>query len=235
MQWDAHAHLLPGIDDGARNWEESLAMARLAVQDGTQLMYLTPHYVPGLYENTADQIRALTEEFRQRLQAAGIPLRIEPGCEIFLHPELPRRVADGIVMTYGDQGRHLLIELPPHEIPWGTEDCFFELQLQGLVPVLAHPERNEAIQDDPAWVVEMSERGVLMQVTSGAILGSFGKRAQRTARYLARQGCIDLIGSDAHGFQVRRPLISEALRLLARWGGSELAAQVRKNPLQSVG
>lgn len=218
---DMHCHILPGIDDGARTWEDSLAMARAAAAAGVTHLVATPHYMEGTYENFRAQVLERVDQLRERLAGADIPLEVFPGTEAYLSPDLPARVRAGEVMTVNDGGRHLLVELPYVEVPSWAEDVLFQLQVQGVTPVIAHPERNRDLQRNPALLARWVERGVLAQLDAGSPAGRYGRAAREAAaRFLARR-LIHMAGSDAHA-----PHQAERFaELAAVAGGLEAAAR----------
>jgi len=196
---DMHIHALPGVDDGAADWEESVEMARQAAACGVTHIAVTPHYLPGVYEADPPLIRELTREFRRRTGAAGISLEVLEGSEVFLSVEVPDLLRKGSLMTLGDEGSHLLVELPASEFPSWTAEVLFRVRLQGVVPVLAHPERNRVLQQKPDLLGDLVRQGMLVQVEAGSIMGVHGRRAQAVAERWIRQSWVHMLGSDAHG------------------------------------
>lgn len=139
---DIHVHILPELDDGARNLEDALEMAGQACADGISAVVATPHVVSGLYPNARETILEAVEHFSAIIEQRGIPLKIMPGAEYRLEPDLPDRLAGGELLTLNNSGRHLLVELPASHIPQYTDRVIYELLLQGVVTVIDHPERN---------------------------------------------------------------------------------------------
>lgn len=195
---DMHCHILPGIDDGARTWEDSLAMARAAVAAGITHLVATPHYMEGTYPNPRTKVLALVGELRERLAGAGIPLNVFPGTEAYISPDLPERVKAGEVTTVNDGGRYLLVELPYVGMPPWAEDVLFQLQVQGVTPIIAHPERNRNLQRDPGLLFRWVERGALAQVDAGSLEGSYRESARQAADVMLEHRLVQLAGSDAH-------------------------------------
>ncbi|GAB6165282.1 exopolysaccharide biosynthesis protein [Thermostilla marina] len=227
---DVHCHILPGIDDGATDWQTTLAMARAAAADGISLVVATPHQLGSYRNNTAETIRSLVTEANRRLEDAGIPLVIRPGADVRIDDDLPERVADDSVMTLADRGRHVLLELP-HELYVPLEGLLDRLERMGLVGILSHPERNAGIQRDPRIVDRLVARGCLMQLTAGSLTGSFGEPIQRLSEVLLKRGVIHMVASDAHGLRRRRPILSRAYRRTHQLIGPRAADVLfRENP-----
>lgn len=229
---DLHNHMLPGLDDGARDWEQSLLMARMAVEDGIEAVVCTPHWMSGLYcDNTRTAILRVAEVLRERLARAGIPLRVYPGAELHLDYDLPRMLASAEILTLNDTGRYALIELHGGVLPRNMENFFWELEARGVTPVLSHPERNRVLQQDPVRLYRWVEAGVMVQITSSSLLGRFGGEAERFARLLLRHNLVHVLATDAHGHDVRTPRLSEGLGEAARSIGEEAARRlVLENP-----
>jgi protein-tyrosine phosphatase len=206
---DIHCHLLPGTDDGAADWGESLAMARLAVDDGIATVIATPHQLGNYRANGGEEIRRRTTELQSRLQAAGVPLAVLPGADVRVDADIVEQLAAGDVLTLGDHGRHVLVELP-HELYLPLGPLVARLARQNIVAILSHPERNEGILRQPAVVGPLVEAGCLLQITAGSVCGAFGPRCQQLAERLLAEGYSHFIATDAHGSRSRRPLMRRA-------------------------
>ncbi|MBC7343544.1 MAG: hypothetical protein H5U02_14050 [Clostridia bacterium] len=229
---DIHTHILPGLDDGASNWDEALALAGAASEHGTAVLTCTPHYIPGLYQPAPKTIKELAEEFQHRLGRAGIDLTVKPGMEVYLGPDVPELAETGRLLPLGgyfpDQPDGalrpcLLVEFPANEVPRYADQVFFELQVQSLVPVLAHPERNAKVMANPHLLERLvHEQGVLVQVDAGSIVGLFGRKIAKTAELLLRKGWVSFVASDGHS-QARPPVLSLAKAKVAQLLGTEAA------------
>ncbi len=219
---DIHCHLAPSIDDGAKSWEETLAMARIAVDEGIGTIICTPHQCGNFGHNTADNIRALVARVQSRLDAATIPLCVLPGADVRIEPHLVGMLRRGDVLSLADRGRHVLLELP-HEVYLPLEKLLDELRAARLVGILSHPERNEAILARPTLLPSLVAAGCLLQVTAGSLLGAFGPRAQQAAESFVQQGLVHFIGTDAHGPKSRRPLMRQAFERCLRLVGQDAA------------
>ncbi|MEN1727271.1 MAG: CpsB/CapC family capsule biosynthesis tyrosine phosphatase [Pseudomonadota bacterium] len=223
MYADLHCHLLPGIDDGAKHMEQSLAMARLAVADGIRSVVVTPHHLNGVYSNRAADIHQALGHLREALLAEGIPLKLLPGAELHLVPELPDELAAGHAMTLANQKKAVLIELPVHTVPLGSDHLLEQILAMGLVPIIAHPERNTQLREHPEMLEEWVDMGCLGQITAQSCTGQFGPRIQERSREMIRRGLIHVVASDAHRDRRRIPKLSEAHALIERWTNATLA------------
>lgn len=232
---DLHTHILPGLDDGAKSMEEALAMARCASEGGISAMVATPHVITGLYPNTKENILEAVARLNDFLGQHGLSLQVLPGAEYRLEPDLPERLARDELLTLNEAGRYLLVEFPADSIPPFTGRVFYELLLNGIVPVIAHPERNARITKNPSLLYHMISRGALAQLTAGSLSGHFGSRAANAARLFLEHGCAHFIASDTHSPRNRVPDLTGALDKATRILGAERAAQlVRHNPRAAV-
>lgn len=217
---DTHCHILPGLDDGAADDAAALAMARTAREGGVKTIVATPHMREGDYLNEREGILAALESFRGLLAEEGIELGLAPGSEVHLGPRLVERISEGRLLTYGDAGRYLLLECPYRTRPVRLEETIFELQVAGVVPVIAHPERCRYFQEDLSRYEEVVRLGALGQMTTSSLLGVFGRPIQALSEKMVRRGLVHVLGSDSHDTKYRPPRLRSAR---ARW--AELAGE----------
>ncbi|WP_295392325.1 CpsB/CapC family capsule biosynthesis tyrosine phosphatase [uncultured Thiodictyon sp.] len=219
---DLHSHLLPGVDDGAPDLATSLAMARVAVSDGIEVMACTPHIYPGLYENEGSAIRAAVAQLQMRLDEAGIALRLSHGADTHVAPDLVAGLRSGRVPTLNDS-RYFLLEPPHHVAPPRLEETVFNLLTAGYVPVITHPERLSWIEGHYEVFVELARKGAWLQITAGSLTGRFGAGARYWAERLLDEGWVHILATDAHGVERRPPLLAEGQRAAEPWVGAEEA------------
>ena len=219
---DIHCHLLPEMDDGAADWGETLAMARLAADDGISTIIATPHQLGGNAHNHGNAIREQTARLQRFLDKHRVPLRVLPGADVRIEPEMIAKLRRGEVLTLADHRRHVLLELP-HEVYFPIERLVADLRAVGITGILSHPERNLGILDNPRVVRQLVKAGCLMQVTAGSLVGGFGPDVRKLARWLVRQRLVHFVATDAHGPKVRRPLLRRAFDCVARLAGEPVA------------
>ena len=225
---DIHAHILPGVDDGAKNWEQSLEMAQMAVQDGIRTMVATPHLFKGRtidlsQINDKEIILQHVAQLRQKLTEEQIPLEIIPGCDFPLGFESLKLLDEGRALTINDANRYLLLELPDTSLPPAIEEICFYLHSRGITPIITHPERHMIIQEMPYKLKRLIDLGCLVQMTGNSLTGWFGRRVKKISRQLVKQGCVHLLATDAHDPKGRPPLLSEAVTELSRLVGENRA------------
>ena len=223
---DLHCHYLPGIDDGAQTLDESLALARAAVADGITHAVMTPHVHVGVFENRAGAIAQAVTQFRAALAQHDIALAISAGGEVRIGAELIELLAASDIPFLGQwRGeRVMLLELPHGSVPVGAERFTAWLRRQGVLPLIAHPERNKDVMRNLAKLAPFIEQGCLLQVTAGSLLGRFGDVAERCARELLDRGDIFAVATDAHNLENRPPLMQAARAFLVADAGEKAAA-----------
>lgn len=219
---DLHSHILPGLDDGARDLAVSLAMARIYSDHGVECVACTPHILPGVFNNSAEKIRSSVDLLQKTLNNEGIPLRLTTGADNHVTPDFVGATRAGRLLTLGDT-RYILVEPPHHVVPARLEELFFDIILANYVPILTHPERLTWIESKYKAIQDMVERGVWMQVTSGSLLGSFGGRARFWAERMLCEGLVHILATDAHDSVKRRPNLPHARAAAAKLVGDKEA------------
>ncbi|WP_164104641.1 tyrosine-protein phosphatase [Candidatus Laterigemmans baculatus] len=222
---DIHCHLLPGIDDGAKSWEESLHMAQQAVAEGIVTAIVTPHQLGANTHNRGATIRQLTHEFQLRLNQANIPLRVLPGADVRIDSDMIDRLRSGDCLSLGDHRRHVLLELP-HELYFPLEPVLGQLSQLGMVGILSHPERNQGILRRPDLIPSLVAGGCLMQITADSLIGTFGAAPQRFSEMMVQNGWVHFLATDAHSPRSRRPRIVDAKRRVVELAGVAYAEAV---------
>lgn len=219
---DIHCHLIPGIDDGAKDLQESLRMARMAAQDGIGTIVVTPHQLGQFQHNTGDVIREATRSLQAELNKAKIPLRVLPGADVRIEESMIRKLVSGEVLSLADHRRHVLLELP-HELYFPLEPILKQLESKGMVGILSHPERNQGILRQPKLLPKLVDIGCLMQVTSGSILGSMGPTCKELSDWMLKEGLVHFVSTDAHGVKSRRPLMSHSYKRVEELTNPQMA------------
>lgn len=218
---DIHSHILPGVDDGSQNLETSLAMLRMAEESGTTDIVATPHVIEAHGGLSWDIIRRKVEELQKKADAEGIKIRIHPGAELEMNWDLLELIKAGKNVYGPAESRYLLMEMPSLQLPMHLEDMIYELQLMGRVPILAHPERQPQLMQNPEKLLDLLENGVLTQCNGGSLFGTFGKTVAKNAEMLLENHMICFLGSDAHGTGRRNPDLRRAYEILERKTASE--------------
>ncbi len=230
---DLHCHILPGLDDGAPDWDEALAMAQVAADDGTRVLAATPHTPanPASLRYSPAEVRTLTDELNRRIGQAGIDLTVVAATELSFESGLVESLNRGRLLPFGTS-RAVLLEVMGARLPASFANAVFALQVAGYRVLMAHPERLLDVQNDPNVLLPLIERGMLTQITAVALTGHQGERYRQTAETLLLHGMAHIIASDAHSAAGRRPpILSDARdRAAALIGAPRAQAMVETTP-----
>jgi len=199
------------VDDGSQSLEESLSMARKAVEDSIHTIVATPHTLDGIYLNPVQEVSSRVTDLEDVLSKNNIDLRLCAGADVHLCPRMMERVASGDAGTIDNDGKYLLLELPSQTVPPGVKDEIFSLKVNGITPIISHPERNPIIQHDMNILFELVSMGALCQVTAMSITGDFGGMVMKCAEMLLKNRLVHVIASDAHSSDSRPPVLSPAV------------------------
>lgn len=215
---DIHVHLLPGIDDGPRDLEGALALARSAVGAGTTTIAATPHLRSDFPDVHLDELADRCQEVREALDREGIPLRVVGGAEVSLSWALEASQDELRLASYDQRGTDLLIETPSANVI-GIDRLLYELRAAGYRITLAHPERNHQLPRHPSLLEALLDQGVLLQVNAESLHGVTARSGpRRFARQLCEQGLAHVIASDGHRADRWRPVTELAESLDAASG-----------------
>jgi len=193
---DIHSHLLPGIDDGAKNMGESISLIRRLKDLGFKKLIITPHIMSDKYPNDSNVIKKGLVNLKKELQKRNIDIEIEVASEYFLDKHFLALVKSKDVLTFGKN--YLLFELSYTNKPIFLESAIFEMISAGYTPVLAHPERYVFMHKNFNEYKWLKRKGVLFQINLNSFSGYYSKQVQKIANQLAEEGLIDFIGSDTH-------------------------------------
>lgn len=221
---DIHAHILPEVDDGSHDMEESVEMARTAYESGTEYLVLTPHVnAPGIDGNYwGREMHARYADFRGAVHAAGIPIRIGYGAEVFYTPEMGALLREGKLLPMAGT-RYFLIEFAFDVTPHVIREALETVARAELIPILAHPERYKMTARDPRAIFDWVRSGCLMQLNKDSLLGVFGHEISETAHLLLSHGLAHCIASDAHHADYRTPRLDRVYRYVEQIYGTETA------------
>lgn len=228
---DIHCHILPGIDDGASDMAEAIQMARMAYDSGVTDIAVTPHFrgeresldlIPVIKDKASELQSALSEE--------GIDIRIHQGAEILCVSETPYLAEAGLLPTLGDS-KYVLLEFYFDESLYFMNECLWAISEAGYTPIIAHPERYDAVQRDSRTLIRWFREGYILQLNKGSILGSLGRGAELVADFMLDNGLAHIIASDAHSAERRTPDMKGLRRYLSENIDGEYAKIIlRDNP-----
>ncbi len=194
---DIHCHVLWGIDDGPRSMEESLNSCKTLKNNGVNEIIATPHFIPGSnYVASPETVRKKVDELRKVIAQEVPGLNIYEGMELYITPELPELLKSKTVLSLNGS-KYALVETSFSKIPSYIEDVFFRLQVEGYIPVFAHPERYCAILDMNR-IEKFISKGVLLQLNLNSIVGKYGEAEKSFAIKLLTRGLAHFAATDSH-------------------------------------
>ena len=219
---DMHAHLLPGIDDGAPNLETSLDMLRKMAEMGYQRVVATPHVYKEFYPNTSEVIQTKLAELRRAAQQAQIPLQIDAAAEYFLDSHFETLLANDDILAL--PGNFVLVEMSFIDSYPSFRQVIFDLQLKGYRPILAHPERYAYLCNDTRELSRIVDAGCRLQVNLLSLGGHYGPMARNAAEKMIKKGLVSMLGTDAHNLKHLAELssIMKSSSVRSLLGGVEL-------------
>lgn len=224
---DIHTHILPGVDDGAADLDQALAMLEMAWTDGTRRIVLTPHYRRS-YRKTPQELREVFDDLRDAAAARIPELELYLGSEIATFHEVPQLLREGKLLTMNGTN-YVLAEFPPGVSRTNLLHGIDRLLDGGYVPVMAHAERCAIMT--PQIAAELARQGVLLQVNAGSILGRHGLKTMWLCRKLLKAGLVFCIASDAHDTQHRTPLLQRCYKTIkSRYGEQDACRLFITNP-----
>lgn len=231
---DIHSHVLPGIDDGANNWEISMEMLEIAQKNRIRDMILTPHHKPARHSAGPGKVKALAEQLQELAGQEGISIRLHVGNEIYYSSGAVKELEEGNVCTMAGS-RYVLVEFGPADEPDYIRKGVYQLLSAGYCPILAHAERYENICARMGRVEDLVSMGCYIQVNAGSIMGQFGYGAKQTARKLLKKDLVHFVATDAHNTGKRAPVLFECARYLEKKYGEEYKDRLlRGNPLHVI-
>ncbi len=228
---DVHSHILPGIDDGAKDMEETIEMLNMAVEEGIEAIIATPHCEVGMGHEHAHKCREAYDTVSNYIETHKIPLQLYMGNEIYYSESIPELLQSGEMGTMNDT-RYILVEFPMHIGYQMAERALVNLLYAGYWPIIAHVERYSALRN---WkkIYELVRIGVYIQVNAGSIIGKEGWLTRRFCKQLMRRKLVHVIGTDAHGSRHRCPMMKMCFEYIdKRYGRNYRKQMSEKNPLR---
>lgn len=226
---DLHCHILPGIDDGAQNFENSTAMARSAVDQGIRHIVATPHHNVRNWQNPKATVTPLVDQVNQAYAAQDIDLTVSAGQEVRISGDLIDLIDRDEICFLDGKESYLLVEFPTSSVPEYTSQVFYQLYEREITPIIAHPERNHAIFEKPDLLYDLVNGGALAQVTSSSYTGDLGKKIEKFTKQLIEANLVQIVASDAHNTTTRPFNMDRALIKLGKEYGEETRAWFEEN------
>lgn len=226
---DLHCHLLPGVDDGSKDMDSSLKLAKSAVKDGITHALLTPHHMNGVYVNHKKDIIHATKIFQNELFKHHIPLVVFPGQEIRINGDLLQSLDDDDILFADTSDKYLMLEFPDDDVPLYSNMMVYDMIQRGIIPIIVHPERNIKIMNHPNILFDLLNMGCLSQVTASSYVGVFGKKIEKFSEQLIESEQVYIFASDAHNLPGRNYEMTNAFLKLNNEFGNRYANRLSKN------
>lgn len=212
---DIHSHILWGVDDGPDRLEETLQLLEYAVKEGITEIISTSHSDHPYYDVNYQIIINKINLLQEMLVEHRIPITIHAGHEVRLSENIISNYQSNKIHTLANS-QYLLLELPSTTVPFYTENIIRDLLKEGITPIIAHPERNKAIAEQPTKLEKLIYSGALAQITAGSIAGHFGKEIQKLSLDLIKANLVHAYGSDVHNATTRPFLFEKGLLFLEK-------------------
>jgi len=209
---DLHTHIIPNVDDGATSFDDALKMLNLEIENNVDTVVLTPHYFLSSYSKTNWDL--IIKNYKKlKSLAKDLPIKLMLGAEVYYSQLIYEALKQGKVPTI-NKSKYLLIEFSLTGAYFNIEEVLYNIQCLGYKPILAHPERYLYL---PISSIEnMHNSGILIQMNTSSILKDFGTEIYRRARKMLKLNCVDILSSDAHSLNVRKPNLKSTLELIEK-------------------
>lgn len=226
---DFHSHIIPSIDDGSRNVKETFKIIEEAEEAGFSKIVSTSHYLKDLYEVDENDRKAIISAINSKISNIEIYL----GSEIYVTHRIVDLLRSKKASTINGS-RYVLFELPMKRNIFDLQEIIFKLLENRYIPIIAHPERYEYIQENPNILIDLIKMGVLFQANYGSIIGVYGKRAEKTVKKLLKSNMIHFLGSDVHRANSIYPQIPKAIEEIKNIVSKDIFEAIAKKNAESV-
>lgn len=217
---DMHTHILPGVDDGASDMEESICIIETAINEGIDTIVLTPHIRDDLDWKNIDKINKTYLSLKKECLARSLNIHLVLGAEILLIPTLIDRLKENPSVCFGKgELKYVLVEFPFYQFPLYTEDVLFKMLTENYIPIIAHPERYLYLNNKFKNIKKWAENGVVFQINTGSLNGQYGIRVKRFAKKLLKNGLVYFLGSDVHYIDKNLCSFNKAFKIASKITG----------------
>jgi len=227
---DIHSHVLIGVDDGPQTKEAAIELLNQAVDNGITDIIATPHHKTSHFSNPEETVKEKLEELHNIIQENHIQVKVHPGQEIRISGDIIEDLKSGNSVGMNNS-QYVLVELPFNDLPRYTERLFFDIQMQGNIPVIAHPERCKPIVISPEKLYNFIEKGALSQVTASSVSGDLGANLKETSLEMIDSHLAHFVASDAHNVEARPFALKEAYDVISTELGEHVSKKLKKNAL----
>jgi protein-tyrosine phosphatase len=215
---DIHSHILPGIDDGSRSIDETMAMLKEAENAGFREIITTPHYFEGYYEADERTREQLINNVKAQMDAHKTSVSLYIGNEIYITEDTMDNVKAKKVSSLNNK-KYVLVEFDLNVMPMNMMNMIYKVLKERYIPILAHPERYRFVQQDPSILTELASNGVLFQCNYGSFIGMYGRKAEIIAKKLLKSNMISFLGTDTHRANSVYTRVPEIIKVLIDFVG----------------
>lgn len=226
---DLHSHLIPGVDDGAQTIEQSIELARQAVDEGVEHMVLTPHHRSGAYLNRREDVIKYAKDLQAEYDVADVKLKVYPSQEIRLTDKFVDDLYNGDLLPLDSAGNYYLIEFPSDRVPSMADEVIKEIIRDGITPIIAHPERNHELVNNLYRLYDFIEMGCLSQITTSSYAGYYGDKLVENSRQIIKHNLAHILASDVHHMKHRPMNVRVAFERLEKEYGQETVEYFKDN------
>lgn len=230
---DIHTHILPGIDDGSRNWEQTELMLRMQQEQGITDIIATPHFDMEQNYQNPEEIRELVAKANEFAQKVTPGITLHTGCEVLYTPGVVEAYKKGDILTLADS-QYLLMEFFPRSSYREIEEAISSFVREGLTPVIAHVERYECLMNQYDRLYELNKMGAVMQMNSRSLLGRRFDKRVKMCRKMVEAGFIQFLGSDCHNDKERPPKMQEPYEVIVKYCGALTADELTRDNARHI-
>ena len=228
---DLHSHFLYGVDDGSKCLDETITMLKKASLNGVTDIVFTPHFIEeSKYQSLPKDNKIILEKIKEEIDEE---INLYLGNEVYINKNILKYYKEKKLTTINNS-RYMLIEIPMHSKINEVKSIFFELLSEGIVPILAHPERYEAYYKDYEFFYSLRKMGVLMQINFASLNGVYGRHAKFMAKNLLKLNLISFVGSDIHHDDNRFDGLKRATNIIYRLCGEKHAKEILEDNFTKV-
>jgi len=222
---DMHCHILPALDDGAKDMDMAKEMLQIAYEEGIREMIATPHFFASKKSAPLERIKSTIWEVECQMEKWGFQIKLYPGNEIYYRSEVPDLLEEGKIATLAGS-RYVLVEFDPMTEYSYLRDGILKLDSYGYIPILAHTERYECLWKKKEKLQRVKDHGGLIQVNASSFHGGMFDELAKRARYIMKNELLDFVGTDAHSTGKRSPRMKETASYLYKKLGEKKADRI---------
>jgi protein-tyrosine phosphatase len=223
---DIHTHILPGVDDGAETVQDSIQMIEQAIELGVEAICATPHILNGVNSTSQEKINRAFQLIHSQVDERKLKIKLILGSEIYIRKDM-NSLSRFNFFSLNQTGRYILMELPLGQLPSSLDRLIYDLRLQGITPIIAHPERSISEKSQLKDIENLIRLGALMQINAGSLLSHYGKLARKMGECLLTRNLIHIMASDAHNPSSRSvAVLPQAFRRVSQLLGKRKAEEL---------